>query len=403
MGPIVVFGLQPLGLEIVRRLAARGAEVTSIALDAEATAHGPELRELAASCVSGPSTLRDGVLHQAVAPARVVLITDDNDGGNADLALRIRKLDKDVPIIVRIFDQTLADYLRTTVNDLTVLSLAAIAAPVFVDLTLEALAERAGETRAWRPRPLVSARTLVPTRRFDRVVGTALACHFLLIVAGTVYFSHALGLPLVDALYFVSSTVTTVGYGDISLRDAAPHAKVAGMFLMFAGAAFVGVLFALFTGWIVDRRLDVLRGRVPELGRGHIVVIGAGNVGFRVASALVERRLRIVVVERDAGRHTSRLRSLGHHVIVGDGASEAMLKLAGVPRAGAVVALTDCDATNLEVLITMRRIAPDVPLIARLASAELSAHIGERRHARTASSVAIASAHFAEIAVRLCR
>jgi Trk K+ transport system NAD-binding subunit len=334
--PIVVFGLQPLGLEIVRRLASRGAEVTSIAPEPEATTSGHELRELRVDCVSGMSTLRDPVLHHAIAPACAVLITDDHDGGNADLALRIRKLDKDVPIIVRIFDQTLADYLRTTVNDITVLSLATIAAPVFVDLTIEALAERARESRMQFRRPWAAARTLLPTRRLDPVVGTALTCHFLLIVAGTVYFAHVLGLSLVDALYFVSSTVTTVGYGDIFLRDATPLAKLAGMFLMFAGAAFVGVLFALFTGWIVDRRLEVLHGRVPVLGTGHIVVVGAGNVGFRVASALAERGLRIVVVERDTGRHASRLRSLGHHVIVGDGATEAMLRLAGVPRAGAV-------------------------------------------------------------------
>ena len=126
------------------------------------------------------------------------------------------------------------------------------------------------------------------------------------------------------------------------------------------------------------------------------------SVGVLIALVVVGTAGRGKVVERDAGRHTSRLRSGGHHVIVGEGASEAMLKL-GVPRAGAVVAVTDSDATNLEILLIMRRIAPDVPLIARLASAELSAHIGEHRHARTASSVAIASAHFAEIAVRLCR
>src|SRR4030095_2890817 len=94
---------------IVRRLASRGAEVTSIAPEPEATAHGHELRELRVDCVRGPSTLRDPVLHHVIAPACAVLITDDHDGGNADLALRIRKLDKDVPIIVRIFDQTLAD------------------------------------------------------------------------------------------------------------------------------------------------------------------------------------------------------------------------------------------------------------------------------------------------------
>jgi Trk K+ transport system NAD-binding subunit len=129
----------------------------------------------------------------------------------------------------------------------------------------------------------------------------------------------------------------------------------------------------------------------------------SSTVTSRVAVGLAERGLEIVVVERDTGRHASRLRSLGHHVIVGDGATEAMLRLAGVPRAGAVVALTDSDAANLEILLTIRRIAPGVAVVLRLASFELSSHIGERGHARTASSVAIANVRFAEIALTLGR
>jgi hypothetical protein len=71
----------------------------------------------------------------------------------------------------------------------------------------------------------------------------------------------------------------------------------------------------------------------------------------------------------------------------------------------AVLLLTGCFELcgHLEILLTVRRIAPGVPVVARLASFELSSHIGERRHARTACSVAIASVRFAEIALTLGR
>ena len=48
-----------------------------------------------------------------------------------------------------------------------------------------------------------------------------------------------------DALYFVWTTVMTVGYGDIALKDASDGVKLYGMALMLAGAAFIAILFAL--------------------------------------------------------------------------------------------------------------------------------------------------------------
>src|SRR5262249_42712672 len=122
----------------------------------------------------------------------------------------------------------------------------------------------------------------IPLRRWlltlDRVLLLALLCHVTLVGAATLYFSYALDLNPVDAMYFVPSTVTTVGYGDISLRQAHLTAKIVGMVLMFVGTALVAVMLAFLTGWVVDRRLDVLRGRVPVRRGGHVVVGGAGNV-----------------------------------------------------------------------------------------------------------------------------
>src|SRR5262249_42216490 len=155
---------------------------------------------------------------------------------------------------------------------------------------------------------------------------------------------------------FVTSTVTTVGYGDITVKDASSATKIVGMFLMFTGAAFVAVLFGLFTGWVVDRRLAVLSGRVAARGSGHVVVIGAGNVGYRVADALGKRQQRIVVIDRQLGRNGAALRAQGHHVIVADGVAETTLKLAGVERAGVVLALTDADSVNLEIVVKMRQL-----------------------------------------------
>ena len=206
-----------------------------------------------------------------------------------------------------------------------------------------------------------------------------------------------------DALYFVWTTVFTVGYGDISPRHASDTAKLVSMLLMLAGAAFVAILYALLSGWVVSRRIDVLRGRVAVRARGHVVVAGAGKVGLRVARLLAGQGHRVVLVERDAdNRHLSQLQSEGHHVIVADAAADATLRLAGVDRAAAVLALTESDATNLRLALVVHALSPDVPVVTRLVSPELSTHVADRHDALAASSIAIGSEAFARAALAAC-
>ena len=164
--------------------------------------------------------------------------------------------------------------------------MSALAAPAFGAATLRAIADR--DTR--HSSGLVPASRSGRTR-VDRVLLTAILAMVVLVLTFTVFFANALGLSYIDALYFVSTTVTTVGYGDIALRDASTSVKLVGIVLMFTGAAFIALLFGLFTDWVVGRRLEMVAGRVRVRGSGHIVIAGAGNIGVRVADRLRETRL----------------------------------------------------------------------------------------------------------------
>src|SRR5262249_14294818 len=142
------------------------------------------------------------------------------------------------------------------------------------------------------------------------------------------------------------------------------------------------------------------RGRVPVRGRGHVVIVGAGNVGVTVARLLSEHGYRIVLVGREEdNRRLPELRADGHHVIIADASLDETLDLAGVERAAAVLALTDSDGVNLHVALAVRRRRPDLRVIARLLSRELSAHVMEHGDALTASSVEIGGAAFAAAAL----
>ena len=226
----------------------------------------------------------------------------------------------------------------------------------------------------------------------------ALLSLFVLVFPSALFFSHALGLRYIDALYFVWTTVMTVGYGDIALKDASDGIKLFGMALMLAGASFIAVLFALLSDWVLSRRLDVLRGRTRVRGSGHVLIAGAGNVGFRVAEQLAGSGHNMVFIDRDAdNRNVAALSAAGHHVIIADATNEDMLELAGVAGAALVLAVTDADAVNLQIALHAR--AHGVPVIMRVVSSELSAHVSERGDGIALSPVAAAAEAFVRAAL----
>lgn len=372
MPRILIAGGGALAAGIERELRARGADTGRLE---------PGAFELDAGDLAG---------------AQALVLAGDDDTGNVDTALRARRLDASLPLVVRLFDPALATYLGQTLENVRILSMSAIAAPVFADAARQAL-DTASHSRANAPQ-------LVRRKAFkvDPVLGRALLLLFVLVFPSAAFFAHALDLRYMDALYFVWTTVMTVGYGDIALKDASDGVKLYGMALMLAGAAFIAILFALLSDWVLSRRLDLLRGRTQERGSGHIIIAGAGNIGYRVCGLLRGASRRLVVIERDArNRNASALAALGHHVIIADGTSDETLHLAGLPSAAMVLALTDSDAVNLH--IALRAKACGVPVVMRADSPELSAHVAARGDAVAYSPMAAATADFAAAALRLPR
>ena len=192
----------------------------------------------------------------------VLVLAADDDAGNVDLALRARRMKPELRLVVRLFDTALATYLEEAIPDVRILSMSRITAPVLAAAARRLLDEPSAPTRN-RCHP--HARSARPFKA-DRILLGALLSLFLLVFPSALFFSKALDLSYIDALYFVWTTVMTVGYGDISLRDAPAGVKLFGMALMLAGASFIAVLFALLSDWVLSRRLDMIYGRTRERG-----------------------------------------------------------------------------------------------------------------------------------------
>lgn len=138
-------------------------------------------------------------------------------------------------------------------------------------------------------------------------------------------------------------------------------------------------LMAVVTAVLVENAASERRAapRPPSRGvRGHVVVIGLGNVGTRVATLMHQLGIPVVCIERDVSvRGILAVRALDIPVLTGEAPLEHLLRQARVHRARAVIALTSDDAANLEACLEARAIAPGVRIVLRLFDDDFAAHL----------------------------
>jgi voltage-gated potassium channel Kch len=315
-----------------------------------------------------------------------LVIVSDVDADNLETALLAKRTKPALHIVVRVFDPILEQYLEKNAPDIRVVSMSAVAAPLVLETLGGALdgPYHAGEDPA------------APSGHPDRTFAAMLGVVGLLVAVGTVFFKFAMHLSAIDAFYFVVATITTTGYGDISPKDATDAVKLACVVLMLSGTCSFAILFALAADWMFARRLDRVMGRIPTKWRGHVVIAGAGNMTVRVAALLRERQVRVIIIERDdETRSLHALRQAGHHVVIGDATREETLILAGGYKSRGVLALTDSDASNLQIALIARTQNAKAPVLARIDSPLLCQHIAQDDQLTAFSPIAVAASAFA--------
>jgi Trk K+ transport system NAD-binding subunit len=194
-----------------------------------------------------------------------------------------------------------------------------------------------------------------------------------LVAVSVVFFHMALGLSPVDAYYFVITTLTTTGYGDISLQNARPLVKLYGTLVMVSGGALFAVLFSMVTDLLLRTRFgDVLaRGVVRQ--RDHVIVAGLGHSGFRVLRELCRLGESTVAIEScETADLLGPARTLTS-VVVGNAGTAETLRRAGLAGARTVLALTSDDLTNLSIALATKQACPNCRVVARVFDASLAA------------------------------
>ena len=110
----------------------------------------------------------------------------------------------------------------------------------------------------------------------------------------------------------------------------------------------------------------------PESLTGHVVLVGFGRVGSRIAEAIQERGVRVVVAEQNR-ELVERLRARNIPAVSGDAAKPEVLVQAHVARAALLVVAIP-DALRVRSLVeTARALNPRIEVLARAHSDEESA------------------------------
>lgn len=443
--PIVLCGLGELGILTLERLLAFGERVVVVdPRPPEAFAMRCQAAGVRVVVGSGrdPAVLREAGL----AEAKALLALASDDMVNLGIALAAEEQAPGIRLVVRLFNERLAQKLARELPHCRVLDVSAVAAPIFAFAGLHADIQHVVDVpggrfilRRWRgvevpagvrvlrrdgdatwgfllpedhdsPAVAIAARHLLRRmgRELRRVVqATAqdvmvLVFVFmtLMVLIGIDVFHRGMGLPWLQAAYFVITTMTTTGYGDISAKNAPAWVLIFVIGLMLLGSIVMAVLSAYFTEKLLALRMGSLFGRRQVPTRGHFIIAGLGTVGFRIAAELTAAGHPCVALEREAGsRLVERARRAGVPVVVAQDVFAALADV-NLEDARGVIAVTNDDAANLEIALMAQEAAPQAAVVARLFDPGFAAHLERAFGIHVARSPsAIAAPAFAVAAV----
>jgi voltage-gated potassium channel Kch len=329
-------------------------------------------------------------------PVQRVVVVSRFDHLSLRLALVVVHVRPGIPVLVTIFDRDVAARLQETADNVHVLSMADVVAPAFAGPCLgertlavvrgpsgyEGVEVVDGEPRrvppSWpRPgrleRPLANLEALArPFGAAARMLVAGLLGIITVLVVETVVTMLAAHYSLVDAFYTTAKVAVTVGPS-----PAAEHG--ATWFKLFSAAAMLLTLAfaAVFTAGLVDRLLDArltgIVGRMAVPRRGHVVVVGLGQVGLRLCGLLRDLGIPVVAVEQNSeAKNVPRAKDQRLPVVIGSGSSQRVLRELSIGRARALAAVTSDEVENIAVAVAARTVRRDLRITLRAGDGEMT-------------------------------
>jgi len=108
-----------------------------------------------------------------------------------------------------------------------------------------------------------------------------------------------------------------------------------------------------------------------------IIIVGAGEVGFHIASHLAREKKDVVVIDENP----EAVRRVSDHIdvqtLIGSGSSPVMLETAGIREAEILLAVTNRDETNLVACLMANIISPNTRKLARIRGGDFDQYLDQ--------------------------
>ena len=371
VGTVVVIGEGDLSGEVVTALESAGAEVEHLP--------NPKRDDIAGAL--------DGEAVESIA------VVAREDAFVLRMALLVRSVNEEVPLLLTIFDQTMAERVTGEMANTRVTSLAEIVAPSLAGPCID---ERGTGVRVEDERPLLIvekdgevSEQPVPQLKAHRFEALARALFTPYDKSAGLLLYGAIGLvaillletlsavlvldnSIVDAFYGAAKTLVTVD-PNLDVDDGPGWHKVFISLTMIIALVFAAGFTAGLVNRVVERRLTGLIGRRAVPRRDHVVVAGLGQVGMRLCLLLRGCGVPVVVVEQDKdGRNIGRARELGLPLVIGRASDHSLMGRLSLHRARAVAAVTGDDLENISAAMTARAIEEDVRVVLRVGDGDVA-------------------------------
>ncbi len=325
-------------------------------------------------------------------PADTVLIVTRDDIEAFRLALMVEHGRPGCDLIVTIFDRTIAQQLHDAAPTCRVVSMAdlvsgTLAGPCLDDDVLSVI-EGAREPLAMRAdgdgfrltplRPRAEAfrgrlRVRWPIDSSARFLLAGILGFLSILAVDVVIGIAVLHERPVPAFYAAVKALLTVGPNP-HVDHGPTWVQVAEPLLMLATFAFAAVLTAGIVTRFSERRLTTVAGPRSVPRRGHVVVVGFGQMGLRMATRLRAWGIPVVAVERNAhSPYIERARLAGIPVLVADGVDRSLLQQLSLSRARALAAVTSDDLSNVAIAVAGLAVAPDLKVVLRAGDGDVTA------------------------------
>ena len=106
---------------------------------------------------------------------------------------------------------------------------------------------------------------------------------------------------------------------------------------------------------------------VASTMKNHIILVGLGHLGYRVAQRLHEMGKSVVVIELSAATHTViAARGLGITIIEEDARNSTALEGANIRSAQTIILASQNDAMNLQIALKARSLNPNLQVVIRI-------------------------------------